>query len=172
MLELLTQIEQQRRQLTTENQRAHAQWTKWLHWAKQQPGYEIWKLNEGLRDSDTRSDIRHISKKYVDIEYTQTMNMGIIYLACRRQTHHEKELLTQKKSDLLKTIWFKWKKGQWVYTLEQIANALNKSINATHKDIMQQPWYETRQAYRQRKFSTQHSRPTNSQPHLYGTKIT
>ena len=159
MADKLKQLTKLKRELDTSllnYQRNHALWAKWLHWAKKQPWYDNWAYEQAMKQSDLKADSRKIAKKYRDVEPIYKENIGAIYFSERHSFHSHLEQLRLKRSVLLHELWVASDGTNFVYSLEEIANAYGVSQDAMYKKMVINSWFFTRRSAGQRVISRKH----------------
>lgn len=117
----------------------HAHWSTWNYWAQNQKEYDEWLNEQCLKFKDVKA----ASDRGVEIK--KDMSEGASWFAGRSLAYREWELARQDFSDFLRTIWFE-RNGynDFIYSLEDIANAWGRTIGSTIGALSRYSWYKSR----------------------------
>lgn len=97
LTELRTQIDD-----TVKDYRyVHMKWAKWLAWAKKQPWFDDWEIDQQMRSKDLTAHVRKASQKLLDIEPEYKIHAGTTYFNLRLQLLAEIDRLLDARKEIL-----------------------------------------------------------------------
>lgn len=114
-------------------------WVTWNHWGQQQKEYSDWLYENCLEFKDVKAATDRYKK---DVEVIFELEEGAAYYANKKLSYHEWEMAQEKFSQFLRSIWFE-RNGynDFVYSLEEIAEAWGRTIGSTWGTITRKPWF-------------------------------